>query len=302
MPNSKKGLVLLDRSGSSVRVASEMIDVMLSPTLYTLKQESLELKYQYQAKKLAPSVLDDLLEEGEYEYSAIKEDGGWLFIAYSPQEIMDALLRSGIEASQVGAIYFAQQSKSMFNNPIALDGAMALGLVDDVVTVMPKALFGERRFLSFDESFRPSGGGVSLSIDKGAMIAKKDAIVLSSIFILLGMLFLFEGIGYSSAVSEQSSSVEVLLEDYPALQSKYSRDSIAAKYQKRDKNERKKRDFLKEVSSIVRYGGVVQELEITSKVMRAKLEVKNPSSYNSVDKSIKIKKLDHNMIELEAKV
>lgn len=294
--------MLLDRTSSGVRVSGESVDVMLSPSLYTMKREALEIKFAHQAKKLAPSVLDDLLDNKEYHYSVFKDDQGWVFIAYDPQEISTIVADNGIEIEAIESIYFAQQSASMFSNPISLDANRALGLVDDIVTVMPKALYGERRFLSFDESFRPSAGGVSLGTRRGSSLGQKEAIILASIFALFGTLFLFEGIEYSSAMSKQMASLDTLLEDHPTLQSQYTRESIAAKYSKRDKIERKKREFLKEVSSVVRYGGEVQELHIDTKVMRAKLEVKSSSSYNAIDKSIKVKKINSNTIELEANV
>jgi hypothetical protein len=301
IPNSKKGLILLHRGGSSVRVVSEQVDVMLSPSLYTLKRESLEIKFAHQAKKLAPSVLDELIDEKEYQYSAFKDEQGWVFIAYSPSQVLEALKQTGLDPAQVGKLYFAQQSSTMFSNPIALDAQHALGLVDGIVTVMPKALYGERRFLSFDESFRPNSGGVSLGINsQDSIIEKKDAIILASIFVVVGTLFVFEGLGYASASSKQNSTIDTLLEDHPSLQSKYSRDSIAAKYQKRDKQERKKREFFKELGSIVRYGGVVTEISIDAKSMKAKMHVSNKNSYNSVDRSINIKAIDANNIELEA--
>lgn len=293
-------MVLLHSASSSLRVTSEAVDIMLSPALYTLKREPLEIKYQYQAKKVAPSVLDELLGEGEYKYSAFKDDEGWVFIAYSPNDITQLLEQLDIEASSVENIYFAQQSVEMFENPIAIDSTMALGVVNDIVTVMPKALYGERRFLNLDESFRPSSGGVSLYVEsKRSSIAKNDAIILASIFTLLGSIFFVEGVEYSLAKSKQSGAIDELLVDHPSLQSKYSRESIAKKYQKRDKQERNKREFLKEVSSVVRYGGKVKEISFEGSKLKAKLEVTNKNSYNMLNKSIKIKQIDSKNIELE---
>ncbi|MBN2825378.1 MAG: hypothetical protein JXQ76_08650 [Campylobacterales bacterium] len=300
--NSKRDLILLGNQTTTLRIESEMVDIMLSPSLYTLKREYLEIKYQYQAKKLAPSVLDELLDEGDYQFNAFKDELGWVFVAYKTSEIIEVLARCGVDPMQVESVYVAQQSAKMFANPIELDSTTALGLVDEIVTVMPKALYGERRFLSFDESFRPSSGGLSLGVNRGSVVGKKDAIILASLFSVLGTLFFVEGFGYASLKAKQGESVEALLEEYPALQSKYSRESVAQKYTKRDVSERKKREFLKEIASIVRYGGVVESIEIGASSMRAKLKVQNQNSYNSVDKSIKIKQIDTTTIELEAKV
>ncbi len=300
--NNKRDLILLSNSATTLRFEGESVDIMLSPSLYTLKREALEIGYHYQAKKLAPSVLDELLEAGEYQYIVFKDEQGWVFVAYQTHKIVEALHKCGIDPMRVENLYVAQQSATMFANPIELNNVVALGLIDDVVTVMPKTLFGERRFLRFDESFRPSSGGVSFGIDRGRAIAKKDTVLLASLFALLGTIFWIEGFGYASIKSKQGQSVEALLEDYPALQSKYSRDSIAKKYSSRDTMERKKREFFKEIDSVVRYGGVVESIEITNVTMKAKLKVPNTSSYNMLNKSIKITSIDATTIELEAKI
>ncbi len=300
--NNKRDLILLSNSATTLRFEGESVDIMLSPSLYTLKREALEIGYHYQAKKLAPSVLDELLDAGEYQYIVFKDEQGWVFVAYQTHKIVEVLHKCGIDPMRVENLYVAQQSATMFANPIELDTTTALGLIDDVVTVMPKALFGERRFLRFDESFRPSSGGVSFGIDGGRAIAKRDAVLLASLFAILGTIFWIEGFGYASIKSKQGQSVEALLEDYPALQSKYSRDSIAKKYSSRDSSERKKREFLKEIDSVVRYGGVVESIEIAPVTMKAKLKVPNTSSYNMLNKSIKIKSIDASTIELEAKI
>jgi len=56
-------------------------DLMLTPQFYIFKKEPLPVTYQYQAAKLAPSILDELTGSGTYGYAAIKEDDGWALIA-----------------------------------------------------------------------------------------------------------------------------------------------------------------------------------------------------------------------------
>ena len=300
MPNSNKGLILLHKSGAVPVVEAQSIDVMLSPALYTLKQEALEIGFAHQAKKLAPAVLDELLDEGEYRYGAFKQNEVWVFVAYKPSQVMEALRRSGIEPSSVHKLYFAQQSAEMFATPIEVDAHTVLSLVGGVVTVMPKALLGQQRTLRFDESFHPRSGGVSLGADKSSLIATKEAIVLSIALVVWGVLFGIEGMGYSHQKSQQTHVIDEMLSQHTVLQSQYTRDSIAQKYRKRDTQERAKRRFLKEVSSVVRYGGVLQSLEIQGETFKAILEVKTPSSYNTIDASIKVKQLGNNQIQLEA--
>jgi len=78
----------------------ETVNVMVTPQFYTLKKEALPVKYAYQAKKIAPSLFDGLLEEdGNYEYMVSKEEEDWVFIAYDIKKITDFLALKGIKTN-----------------------------------------------------------------------------------------------------------------------------------------------------------------------------------------------------------
>jgi len=296
MRNNSRELILLHHD-TKPRYTDKTVDIMLSPSLYTLTKEPLEIKYKRQAKALAPSVLDELLDEGEYSYDVFKDiDGVWVFIAYDKSKIIKLL-----DKFDVNRVYFAQQSFELFKHPISLNSNQALGLVDNIVTTIPKIAFGEgQRFLSFDNSFTPNSGGFKLSKSSNDFIDIKSSIILSIIFMIFAISFGVEGYGYSSTISNQS--INELLEDYPSLQSKYSRDSILSKYNKIDKIERKKREFLKSISSIVKYGAKLQTLIITDKAMIVTMSIKDKSIYSDLAKSIKIKDIGNGIVEFRESI
>ena len=296
MRSSSRELILL-HNDTTPKYTTGVVDIMLSPSLYTLKKEPLEIKYKRQAKALAPSVLDELLDDGEYNYDVFRDDDGvWVFIAYDKSKIIKLL-----DAIDVNRVYFAQQSFELFNHPISINSTQALGLLDDIVVTIPKVAFGEgQRFLSFDSSFSPNGGGFKLSKSSNDFIDTQSSIILSIIFMIFTISFMIEGYGYSS--SSTSSSTDELLEDYPSLQSKYTRDSISSKYNKIDKNERSKREFLKSLSSIVKYGAKLQTLTITDKFMSATMSIKNKSIYSDLSKSIKIKDMKNGIVEFRESI
>ena len=60
---SNKELLLVHASMEDVSLAHS-VNVMLTPQFYTLKKEELPVKYLYQAKRIAPSLFDGLLEAG----------------------------------------------------------------------------------------------------------------------------------------------------------------------------------------------------------------------------------------------
>jgi hypothetical protein len=66
--------------------------------------------------------------------------------------------------------------------------------------------------------------------------------------------------------------VALLLKDYPALQSAYSRENIARKYRKIDKEERHKREVLKGLSRLMLPGVQLESLLLDGKRFAAALK------------------------------
>ena len=86
MGNNKE-LLLVHTSMKQVTL-SHAVNIMLTPQFYTLKKEALPVRYTYQAKRIAPSLFDGLLEEGKhYEYMVWREGEEWIFLAYDLEMI-----------------------------------------------------------------------------------------------------------------------------------------------------------------------------------------------------------------------
>jgi len=242
----------------------ESVNLMLAPQFYTLKKETLPVKYAYQAKRIAPSLFDGLLEEGDrYEYMVFKEKDEWTFIAYDLAKIVAFLSSKGIERSMVSKIFFVQQSIDMFSVPLALGEKEALVALDNSVVVVPLVALGEEEItsLDFNKSFTPQKG-VSLQGDMGSFLTKKQAYVFAVIFLLFAGLFLAEGLQYDDGkVSEEE--LQTLYEANPSLQSSYTRDEVLSKYRNIDTQERKKRDIVKKLSGLIFKGVTLTNMTIT---------------------------------------
>ncbi len=257
---SSKPLLLIHEGMQAVD-SSEVFDIMLSPQFYTLKREDLPIRYHFQAKKLASSVLENLLpEEGNYEYYVFKDEDSWAFIAYDSEEIGRFLQPRGISVEQVSKLYFAQQVSEKFNTPVLLDANTALSNVQESATVVPKMLLSsEIQYQDFDETFRPKTG-VSFGVGMHSIIDKKKAWTIGAFFLIFALMFAIEGARYSRVAGMMQEKVTLLLQDYPALQSQYARENIAKKYQKIDREERRKREVLKSISRLVLPGVEVESL------------------------------------------
>jgi len=273
MENSKP-LVLIHKGMATSR-SMTTINIMLSPQFYTMKREELPVKYLYQAKRLAPSILDNLLAEGrEHQYHVYKDGDAWVFIAFEPLVIAQFLTTKGIKAEQVSKVFFAQQYPQKFDRPFLLSETEVMSNLQDTVVVLPTTLINETvRYQMLDETVN-SSDGISFNFNSSALLHQKEAIIIASILTLFTIMFVVEGFRYKSVISSMQEEVGVILEEHPSLQSQYARDNIAKKYRKIDKEERHKRNILKNLSSLIIPGAEIELLTMDSK--RFMTEIKFP--------------------------
>lgn len=245
---------------------SEDVNVMLPPQFYTLKKEDLPISYAYQAKRIAPSLFDGLLEEGkQYEYMVWKETEEWVFLAYDIEMISAFLESKGFALENVSKLFFAQQSVKLFDKPLLLGENEALVSLDNMVVVVPRrALQDEGPSLVFNNSFTPKKG-VVLPGAYGSVLSMKQASMLAAIFTLFALMFFIEGWRYSDNSQEGEVQMQELLESYPSLQSKYTRDSIVTKYKTIDTAERKKREIIRTLSGMIFKGVTLTSFEMDEK-------------------------------------
>jgi hypothetical protein len=232
---------------------SDDVNVMLTPQFYTLKKEALPLSYAYQAKKIAASLFEGLLEEGrQYDYMVWKEDEEWVFLAYDMQRITAFLEEKGFALEHVSKLFFTQQVVDLLETPLALGAESALVSLNHTVVLVPRSALREEDNISWgiDKRFTPKKG-VLLQGAYGSLLSVKHSVVLTAVFGLFALMFFMEGWRYSHDSKANESQIEELLEAYPSLSSQYTRDSIISKYKTLDAMERKKREIIKTLSGMI---------------------------------------------------
>ena len=282
MGNNKE-LILVHTSMKPVTL-SHAVNVMLTPQFYTLKKEVLPLSYAYQAKRIAPSLFEGLVEEGrDYEYLVWKEEEAWVFLAYDLEMITAFLERKGFALENVSKIFFAQQAVDLFDKPLLLGENEALVSLDNMIVLVPRGALGEDEghSLVFNNSFTPKKG-VMLHDAYGSVLSLKQASTLAAIFTLFAIMFFVEGWRYSDNAQAGETQMQELLEVYPSLQSKYTRDSIVTKYKTIDTAERKKRETIKMVSEMIFKGVTLTLLEMNEKSFSVQFSCKDAKVANRV--------------------
>jgi hypothetical protein len=282
MGNNKE-LILVHTSMKPVTL-SHAVNVMLTPQFYTLKKEVLPLNYAYQAKRIAPSLFEGLVEEGrDYEYMVWKEEEAWVFLAYDLEMITTFLERKGFALENVSKIFFAQQAVDLFDKPLLLGENEALVSLDNMIVLVPRGALGEDEghSLVFNNSFTPKKG-VMLHDAYGSVLSLKQASTLAAIFTLFAIMFFVEGWRYSDNAQAGETQMQELLEAYPSLQSKYTRDSIVTKYKTIDTAERKKRETIKMVSEMIFKGVTLTLLEMNEKGFSVQFSCKDAKVANRI--------------------
>ena len=274
MGNNKE--LILAHSAMKHITLSDDVNVMLTPQFYTLKKESLPVSYAYQARKIAPSLFDGLLEEGrKYDYMVWKEEEEWVFLAYDLEMIRSFLERKGFALEHISKLFFVQQSVDLLAKPLAVGENSALVSLDHKAVLVPRTALGEEGTLApFDNSFTPKRG-VVLPGAHGSLFNVKQTAVLATVFGLFALMFFVEGWRYSSNVEADEAQIQELLEAYPSLSSKYTRDSIIGKYKTLDARERKKREIIKTLSGMIFKGVTLTSFDMDEKMFKVAFSCKD---------------------------
>jgi len=122
---------------TKVVVSDEKLNIILSPSLYWVKKITLPLKYARDAKKLLPSLFEDVLPEGTYSYSVYKQDEYFFIFAYEDKAILDLLQSSGVASANISSVRFAQSELYTLEGAIKINETQSIYVKDSVVTLVP---------------------------------------------------------------------------------------------------------------------------------------------------------------------
>ena len=308
--SSNGTLLLLHKKLEGVRKASKY-DLVLSPQFYIVTREKIPVKYAFQAKKLAPSILDDLLPaDDRYEFEVKRDGDSWLFFAYSPKEIEEFLKSCcNIPSHRIGKIYFADQLKEVLKKlPIGIDEENAITLVDGLATIVPRSMLQSDRYARFTSKLRPKHSYTFKQFSKKAKDTKlsKGSIIAASLLFLLGLFFFLDGYGYKRAISKEEVRLDKLYEENPQLRSKLVRDSIKEKYEKIERRERSIRNLLDSYSQLTSKKTILDRLELKEQKMVGRFlvdpkEMKHILSVATAE-NLKVKKQNTAVVEIEGEI
>jgi hypothetical protein len=305
--DNKKNRLFIHKNMEPVTL-EQSIEIVLTPQFYTFIREELDIKFAYQAKQIAASLFDDYLEDTEaYQFYVNKCEGYWCFFAYDVNEIETFLESVGINKERISKIYFAQELHQELEAPIQLSEKSVLKTVDDIVTVIPMRLIdNDVQFKPLDLSNVKLTSGISMGASLNSLISFKQSLVLSSLFFILGVLFLVEGNRIKSSLDVDNAQLTQLLNDNVKYSSSMIRASILEQYQPIENMEHAKRQALKEISKFLSANSHLTNLKIEKSIIKASIKTSNANFSKQIQQSAKAKKFKSTssglLINLEKKL
>jgi len=134
--NKKLPTVFLDTDSEYESIDSK-VNIILSPSLYWVKKISLPVKYVRDVQKLLPSIFEDILPDGNYNYYAYKVDDEFMVFAYNDKFILDTLSKKGISLSNISNIYFAQSEITDIETALKINEKQSVYIKDGVLILVP---------------------------------------------------------------------------------------------------------------------------------------------------------------------
>jgi hypothetical protein len=282
----------------------QSVEIILTPEFYTHIREELDIRFAYQAKQIAAALFDDYLDSTkEYQYHVTKCENDWCFYAYDIKQIEDFIEDIGLEKHRISRIYFAQELSSELENPLKLSDNSILQTIESTVTLIPARLMEANVFFqSLDLSKVKLNSGVSIAASHNSFISLKETILLGSIFFILGTIFIFEGSRIKSSISKDNERLIQLLDANPSYGSSMIRQNILNKYQPIDRQEKAKRQSIKDISKLLSAKSELTSLNIEKLTIKANIKTSNTEISKQVVQNAKAKNFKSSTVEQNVKV
>ena len=217
--------------------------LILSPSLYWFKKESLAVS-PHQAKKIAPSVFEGILPEGEYSYYIYRNGEEYWFFAYNDREIIQKLNNLDIKPAQIIKVYPAQVALKNITSPVTIDET-TLANENGTIVVLPKNLPTQSRLFQESDIYFAKN---SLPLKTYSSTFSEELLVQITIILLVAIIaYTFEVFMHKKDINTLIAKEQHIIQKYHIPQTSFQIKSILSslhKIQKEQLDLRKKFDYL----------------------------------------------------------
>lgn len=221
----KKDNAIIFISKTSSVILQEKSDIVLSPEFYWVVQKNLPIKYPWQAKKLAPSIFDGLLPEGDYQFKAIQDGELFYLFAYDNAYIMDHLKKIITNIEFIDNIYFVQNELPKYSAYACFDNKI-LYPENNIFILLPEALI-DKENIPVKKPIFEKLSKYKISLDTySSFIDKKSFNFLVIVLMMLITFNMIEAFYYKNRISQIQVHAKSLFTTYQLPSTSWQIDAI----------------------------------------------------------------------------
>jgi hypothetical protein len=280
--------------------------VILSPEFYWVKKVKLPVKKERDALKLAPSLYEGFLPEGDYSYEVRKEGDDFIVLAYDKKRVSEALDEIFLHKKDIAEIYFAQDALRSVQECVAVNANAALSNMDSVIIQVPRACTNTEKTLynALDDAVLGKRK-VKLSSFDNRLLSSGDLKIIALIVGMLLVAFVSEYIVYKKALSDLDTKRMQIITEHDLPRTSIQLKSIKKSLFKKFETQKAMRELLFTLSKItLKKGEYIESIEESNKEMLVKIHVLSKQREDEIKKmfpaniSIKESKINENSLLL----
>ncbi len=263
------------------------VNIILSPSMYWVKQVALPVKYLYEVKSLIPSLFEENLPEGKYSYSAYKDGENFLIFAYNDKDVLDLLADKGINSANINNIYLAQSEFDTIDAPLKINEKSILSLQNGVVVKLPSVLAPDATTLELENH---TFSKQTIHLTRFNQIAdKKSQMVFAMILGFLIVMFVAEWLITSSKVSTVLEKQANVFSSHNLPSTSFQNEAIHAKLNTTFERQSRIRDILN-LALTIKLKPQEQLEHVTLEKNKIIIEIKTATEANGAKSLTKLKK------------
>jgi len=261
---------------------------ILSPEYYWIKKQKLPVKSLSKAKRLAPSLFEGSLPDGDYSYEVRKSGDEFVVIAYNPVEISQKLKEVFPTKSKVTNIYFAQDALSNINECVSIDERSALTNLNGILIQVPRQCSNTSSTIAkYLDTANLKTRGVRLNSSGKQLFEKRDIVILSILFAVILLSNLLGYISYKRDIKNLDQKRTDIIKEYNLPPTMIQIKSIKRSLDKKFKQQKLLRQKLFELSKIdLKKGEYISKLDFDGKNIELNIHIADKSRIQAIKNSI----------------
>lgn len=255
------------------------LDIILAPEFYYVRKFTIQVKTTKEAKKFLPSLFDEFLPQGEFEFYCIKlDENSYLAFAYENLKILDFLKKANFNISKIASIRFAQTEYLDFQDKLLVHENKNYSYENGILLSLPFNL-SQKQELNLEKATQ----NIELSKHKidfkfyNTVIDKKVIISISVIFIIISLVNFAKSYNTNSQISYFEQEKEKIKQEYSLPQTTFQMNSILGSLEQKSKEQLSKSKLINHILKFkkVKKDAILKGFDLRKKSLKITFEGEN---------------------------